>query len=398
MALLQGPVVFVDDELQDPTKPAAQLAAQIRATGRPLAEYTELPPQEHSEHWRSIAFLVLDWDLVPTSPGVSGGSTLSEFARQSLFDWLSTFVEQIYCPVFVVSAEDTDDITKQLREIDTFATALDRGRIAVFSKIDIMDNFIAYMEKWVSESAALSALNVWANEFERATDRLFHDLEELEPDWPAYVWKTAADDGVDPSFELASVLSANLLHRIDPLHFDVPAISDYQGQPTPAALRRVSYGRTTLPGERLYDSMVLPGDIFQDGEDEGCIWVNVTPACHTVLNRPAKGQEKPSPEKVPLHLVKGTRQERPTSKGEFSRLKQLDGPNGVVIHTLLGDDPYAIDFKARRIATWGEVATSRIARLLPPYITLMQQRHAGFLMNEGLPSVDISLYQDTVEP
>ena len=75
MPLLQGPVVFIDDQIADATTQAYELARQIRESGRPLAGYEELPPAEHAEHWRSIAFLVLDWDLVPGSPGQAGGST-----------------------------------------------------------------------------------------------------------------------------------------------------------------------------------------------------------------------------------------------------------------------------------------------------------------------------------
>lgn len=394
VSLLQGPVVFIDDEIEDETKPAYHLAEQIRATGRPLARYTELPPDTHAEHWRSIAFLVLDWDLVPGSPGGQGGSTLSEFARVSLFEWLEKFVELVFCPVFVVSAESVPDIERQLNENGPLKRVVDTGRIKVFPKQTLMSGFVGYLEEWVSSTPALAALNIWANEYEAATNRLFQDMDRLAPDWPAYVWRTAKLDGIDPSFELASVLSANLLHRIDTLQFDVPAIGEFQGGPTGSAMRRVSQGRTTLPGDRLYPTMVLPGDIFS-GADDDTVWLNVTPACHTVLNRPSQPGGEPEPAKVALHLLRGTRLERPSSKNAFGNQKKThDGPNGVLIHTLLDDRPYAFSFKSQQIATWGEVAERRIARLLPPYITLVQQRHAAFLMNEGLPRVEWDLYED----
>jgi hypothetical protein len=397
VGVLHGPVVFIDDQLNDELTDASKLAAQIRDSGRPLATYTALPPIDHQTHWRSLGFVVLDWDLVPGSPGMIGSSTLSDFQRQELFAWLTLFMSQIFCPVFIVSAEDTADISRQVSENQALERAASTGRIAVFSKSSLLDDFVGYLENWVASRPALTALNIWANELESASNRLFLDMDDLAPDWPAYVWSNAKADGVDPSFELASVLSANLLHRIDPLSFEVPAIAEYTGELTRPAMRRVLQGRTALPGNRLYPTMVQPGDLFSD-EDGNVLWLNVTPACHTVLNRPASPGEEPEPAAVILHLVKGTRLERPGSKSAFGKLKEKDGPNGAVVHAVLDDAPVHFDFKDPQISTWGELEARRIGRLLPPYITLIQQRHAAFLMNEGLPRVDWSLYDDAPDP
>lgn len=394
MSLLQGPVVFIDDEVDDPAKPAWQLAQQIRDTGRPIATYRDLPSQGDIEHWRSMGFLVLDWDLVPGSPGGFGASTLSEFQRGSLFDWLSSFVHEVFCPVFIVSAEDVDDIKRQVGENAELAGLVASGRLEVFAKQTVMTGFVEYLERWVSSRPALAAMNIWANAHEAATNRLFLDMDELTPEWPAYVWRTAVVDGVDPSFELASVLSANLLHRIDTVRFDIPAISGFEGPVSGASMRRVSRGRTTIPGERLYPTMLLPGDLFDDEDDPGeCVWVNVTPACHTVLNRVAKGRETPEPDMVRVHLVKGRKLEIPSSKSQMGgQKKDHDTSNGMLVHTLLDDHPYAFDFRTSTVSTWGEVKDRRVARLLPPFITLMQQKHASFLLNEGLPRVEWELY------
>lgn len=393
MALLQGPVVFIDDQVADTTSQAFALAEQIRDSGRPLAEYKELPPEGHEKHWRSIAFLVLDWDLAPTSPGSTGGSTLSEFARESLFEWLQKFVDLVYCPVFIVSAEDVSDIERQIFENGALQELIATGRIKVYAKDVLMDSFIEYLETWVSKNPALAALNIWANECEAATDRLFHDMEKLASDWPAYVWKSATDDKIDPSYELASVLTANLLHRMNVLEFDIPAIRELEGAFTASAMRRVMQGRTALRGDSLYAEMILPGDIFKVDDDN--VLINVTPSCHTVLKRTAADGGEPDPTKLYLDVVHGYKLDRPTSKSSFNSMdKKHNTPNGMLVHTLLGDEPYAFDFRKRNIVSWDQIGESRIGRLLPPYITLMQQRHAAYLMNEGLPRVDWQLYDD----
>lgn len=316
---------------------------------------------------------------------------LSDFERKALFTWLEEFVDATFCPVFIVSAEDIDDIQRQLSENAKLQRLVETGRVKVFSKSALMSDFLGYLETWVATNPALAALNIWANEYELATNRLFQDMELLEPSWPSYVWQAATDDGIDPSYELAAVISANLLQRIDVVRFDVEAINA-TATLNSAAMRRVTQGRTTLPGHRLYDSMVLPGDLFSGKDDE--VWVNVTPACHTVLSRHVDESGTPSPETVPLHLVRGVPLPVPTSKSKFStQKKDHDGPNGMLVHAMLGDQPYAFSFRNQKVVTWGEVAANRIGRLLPPYITLLQQRNSAYLMNEGLPRVEFGLYE-----
>src|SRR5690606_27449975 len=105
----------------------------------------------------------------------------------------------------------------------------------------------------------------------------------LEPDWPVYIWNAALVDGVDPGFELASVISTNLLNRFNPIVFDANALEGYPGPIDGSSMRKVSQGRTSVSGDRLSHSMVFPGDLFQLPEsEEGELWMNVSPVCQTV--------------------------------------------------------------------------------------------------------------------
>jgi hypothetical protein len=395
MSLLQGSVLFIDDEIFNDQKPAYELAEQLRSSGRPVAAYAELPPAEHSAQWRSLGFVIVDWDLVPGSPGGIGGSTLSEFARKGLFEWLERFTNETFCPVFVISAEDTGEISRQIGDEGSLAGLLETGRLAVFAKSVLMEDFVGYLENWVASRPALAAMNIWITEVESATNRLFIDMDGLDPDWPIYVWRRADEDKIDPSFELASVISANLMHRVNPLQFDIPAISAFVGDTSGGAMRRVAQGRTAIPADRLYPTMVLPGDLFSDPADGGLLWVNVTPACHTVLNRPPMAGAEPDPDSVRMQLVPGHALGSPGSKSAMETMKKkFDGSNGMLVHTLMGENPYAFDFRGAEIRSWGDLRERRVGRLLPPYITLLQQRYAAYLMNEGLPRVDWNLYAD----
>ena len=399
MSLLSGPVVFIDDQVDDTSSSAYALLEEIRATGRPVATSVGLPQDRHAwfEHWQSLAFLVVDWDLTPGSMGSTGGATLSAFRRAELYRFLVDLMCQIYCPVFIVSGEDTDDIQRQLLENAdlTLANGQLDARIAVFPKDTVMTRLVEHLAEWVSRSPALSALLAWEQEHEAAKNRLFIDLNATEPDWPVYIWQAADKDEVDPAYELASVISTNLLNRFNPVAFDGEALQSAPSADSGEARRRVSQGRTSLSADRLSDRMVLPGDIFQfpDAAD-GEVWINVSPACHSlgrVTGKLPDGTEVREP--VRLHLLRGMVQKWPSSDGELKSMNSKDRANSLIVHTLLDGSPYKFVFSEARIEEWAEVREYRTARLLPPFVTRLQQLHAAYIQSEGLPLVTLALYQ-----
>lgn len=398
MSLLAGAVVFIDDELKDRKSQAAALLEEIRATGRPVAWALSIPEDRDSwfEHWQSLAFVVLDWDLSPSSGGSTGGSTLSDYERRRLYEFVDELMRRVYCPVFIISAEDVNDIQRQILEDDRFVLpngSLD-ARIAVFSKDVLMDNIVAHLTEWMSRSPSLSALRAWELEYDSAKNRLLIELNEVEPDWPVYVWRAADYDQVDPAYELASVISTNLLNRFNPIIFDVGAITGYAGPTTGVARRRVSQGRTAVPGDRLSEVMVLPGDIFLFPEaEDGDVWINVSPACHTVgrlLETLADGTEVREP--VRLHLLRGKPVSWPSTAGALKTMDSTDRANSIVIHTLLEGNPYRFVFGDAQIVDWANVREHRVARLMQPFITRVQQLHAAYIQSEGLPKVTLELY------
>ncbi|QIG40065.1 hypothetical protein G5T42_11715 [Microbacterium sp. 4R-513] len=405
MSLLSGPVVFIDDEIHDTSSRAHKLLLEIAATGRPVTTDVGIPDsyKERFQHWTSLAFVIVDWDLTPGvdsdlapgSMGLHGGATLSGFNRQALFDFLDDLMGKIYCPVFIVSDEDVDDIRRQVEEEPRFQQSggfLD-GRLAVFSKEVVMDHLVEHLAEWVAKSPALSALKAWEQEHDEAKNRLFFDLTCLEPDWPAYVWQAADIDEVDPAYELATVISTNLLNRLNPVVFDVESISTPSESPTGRALRQVSLGRTSVPGDRLSDRMVLPGDVFMlPGDNEDELWINVSPACHTVGRAIPNGDGTTSREPVRLHLLRGKRQAWPKNEGSLKQMNSKDRSNSIIIHTLKDEHPYKFVFSDARIEEWEAIAEHRVVRLLPPFITRVQQLHSAFMQSEGLPRVTIDLY------
>lgn len=411
MTQLAGPVAFIDDEIDDEASDAFQLLEEIRATGRPVAVSKVLPrsPADWFVHWQGLAFAVIDWDLTPSaevgagSMGSAGGATLSAFGRRALFDFIVSLMNHVYCPIFIVSAEDTEDIKRQITENPDLLLEngeLD-GRINVFPKSVVLNHLDEKVAEWVDESPALSALTAWAREHDSAKNQLFIELNSEQPDWPLYVWKAAEDDQVDPAYELTSVISTNLVNRLNPVTFNVEVMAKSLEGANGASRRRVSQGRTSVGGDKLSDRMVLPGDIFQfDNAPQGEVWINVSPACHTVgrlikkngvVETDENGNEVREP--VRLHLLKGERLPWPDNPPKLKSMDSKDRSNSIVVHTVLDGNPYQFTFGAAQIEDWEAIKQHRIARLLPPYVTRVQQMHAAYIQSTGVPKVTMALYE-----
>jgi hypothetical protein len=402
MTLLTGPVVFIDDEIGNDQSNAYALLQEILETGRPVATATEVPDgyEARFEHWRSLAFVVVDWDLTPNSVGMLGGDTISAFHRRRLLSFLKDVLDNIYCPVFVVSNENTEQIESTLFEDERFQRHDGRpdDRIAVFPKEVVMHNLIQHLSDWVDQSPALSVLKAWENEHDQAKNRLFADLTAQEPDWPVYIWQAAQQDEVDPGFELASVITTNLFNRLDPVKFDVESITSAALKGDGEALRRVSQGRTTIEGRRLSPKMAQPGDLFRLPDDpDDVLWLNVSPACHTVgrVRTNSEGVEVAEP--TNLHLLRGQVLSRWPSNDNDLRKSYGANFNSIVIHTAHEHNPVKFKFGEARITAWNELSDHRISRLLPPFITRVQQLHSAYLQSEGLPRVTMDLYS-RIEP
>ena len=149
-----------------------------------------------------------------------------------------------------------------------------------------------------------------------------------------------------------------------------------------------------MAGDKLSDRMVLPGDIFQFKDDpHGEVWINVSPACHTV-GRLIKRHDDGSEERESYPASSAARQALPRPSTERALKDMSKGTsNSIVIHTVLDGDPYKFIFGDARIDAWDAIKDCRVARLLPPYVTRVQQMHAAYIQSEGLPKVTFALYE-----
>lgn len=390
MAILEGSVVFVDDDYAKDHTNANAFYDALRTGGRPVAAYAKVPPAKHLDHWDGLSLVVLDWNLSEPESRVEGVSVpkmAADANRRELIDFLISLLDRYFCPVFIVSADAPELIERALRGAKGFPAEVLGRRVQILQKD--ADNLLPKLEKLVADDPVLSTFRVWEQQYQAAKNRMFIDLDVLGIDWLLYIREAAREDGTDPGHELVSSLYGNLQHRVDPVAFDLTLLEDSTLPDDGEAQRKVVHGRSVLPEKRLYKSTIMPGDFFskwRKSDPDDAIWMNITPACYTVRGR--------TKAEVRLHLIRGVPEHvLDTQKPEKLRSKREHESRSATVDVLHDGKAYKFDFGTLETFSWSTVAKYREGRLLSPYITHVQQRHAIFLTSEGLPAVLPLMYK-----
>jgi hypothetical protein len=392
VAIVDGPVLFVDDEWRKSSSAANQLYLEIVASGRPIAAFDEIPQEEAHDLWGGLGFVVVDWNLNEPDSRLAGGAELSKFAREQMVQFLKKLIKDHFCPIFIVSSSASADILRHLNADRALSEKVVQNRITILHKGTVLQHLMDKIAKSLAGNSSVEVLRVWEREYQRAKSQLFNDFFELSDEWPRYVVKAANKDKFDPSYELADVIHANLRSRVNPMLFDTTKLATTTFHVDPSATRNVLRGRMQVPRAGLHDEVIMPGDFFKSWlkDEADVIWINLTPACQTV-----RGRRKAGEPDVRLHLVRGEPHQVPSTRDGFEdEMKELRAnPNVALVDVLADERAYKFDFRTLQTFSWSTIGRHRLGRLLPPYSTHLQQRHAAFLLNEGIPRVPHDLYK-----
>ncbi len=393
--LFVGPAVVVDDKIEDESAGMTAIVDQIEEAGVPVLKRTQLPPSAEVPHWRGFALILLDWELISTGePGVAVPDSLREQNDQAVSEFVATLLTELYCPVFVLSNQNVDEIHDALAERLGAQADQIPSRVLVRSKSSVLDGVLDELETWVRSHPAVYALKSWEFGYHDARRQMFADFELSSGDWPRILWETSEKDKTNPHFELAETIGRNILHRFEPLVFDEEALQAESASSSVDALRRVIHRRAVVPASSLHDDVVMPGDFFRasdvdDSESDAFeLLINVTPACDLVPRSDESGDVSMTvlrAQVIPAEDV--------GSKNKREKMRKHPDPTSEVVWVFREDGrPYRVAFKGWSEVSWLEHRPRRVGRLIEPYITQLQQRFALHFHRQGVPRLPDSFY------
>ena len=206
----------------------------------------------------------------------------------------------------------------------------------------------------------------------------------MSSSWPKIIWKNSGEDGVNPSCELGEVITRNLHTRMAPFEFKEEFLKPNAGdRVSQQELRSVLEGERFVSKTGLHDNNIATGDVFtKSGKKK--LYINIRAECDCIPDRSKKGA---TIDDVQLYFLVAEKLSHKDEDGLYSKKRgnfaETDGE--CIVFCMHGNHTYRVKFNKLEIITWAEIKDKRIGRLLPPYITRVQQRYSLYLQRQGLP-------------
>lgn len=387
--LFHGIAVVIDDEIDDPNASVREIQKGIEDAGCHVIKLSSIPNDNSVSNLREVAFFVLDWNLYGAALKESAGGAsviapagMVQENEDSIIAFLRNLKKVRFAPVFIFTDEPVDTIVEKLKQHKDLYDETDPSHILVRDKQAVSKTGVFnVLSEWMGGAPSVYVLKKWEKNYEKAKNEMFLDFYVNGPLWPMILWKNFEDDSVPPDTLLGELIGRNLVSRMTPFALDFEPFKKLldESKKDPKAYEEVV--RMVLEGERFLAEVRLdkesfePGDIFHS--DDG-YQINIRPDCDCI----PRGHDKL--DSLELYLLKGT--ELPVAKLNYDPKNSLitESDNEAVLFPVY--DGKALNFKFRKLykEKWRDLKAKRVGRLMPPFLTRLQQRYSAYLQRPGL--------------
>jgi len=381
--LFNGVAVLIDDE-HDTEKNIKDLIAQIESKNIPIVLSKELLNTESIVNLRSISFLLLDWQLNVLPKGVKGGAE-----ERSNIEFLKEFSKKCFVPVFIFTNEDINHIKRLLIANGLYIEGKP-SCIFIKKKEDLIGGkLFGEIETWLKENPSIYVLKEWEKGYNSAKNLLFREFFEISPFWPNILCTTFYEDKDNPSNSLGDIISKNLGARMLPINFQVNL--DVTKNVPSSELKKVLEGERFIKNAGLISDNISTGDFFK--YPGGKYFLNIRAECDCF---PDRNKADAKLDDVDLYLLEGDILTKKQTEDKYNKDygQFLENDNEAVVFSMLEGKSFLFKFKDITIKKWGDLKDKRLGRLLPPYITRIQQRYALYSHRQGILRTPKEALQD----
>lgn len=393
--LFNGVAVVIDDEVNDPGSEIATIVLQIQEGGGRVITMTDLPAAEYDfSNFSGVSFFVLDWQLQQTLV-VDGGELAAlrhsaAFEQQELrrkIEFLKKIMEHRLAPVFIFTNSDLDNVKEAVGSEEQLYGNAEHSHIMVGAKSDVIEKRVFdVLVDWIHKRPSAYVLKTWEREYEKAKNAMFNDLYTKSVDWPVLLWKTFKDDSLPASDEMGRLITRIIFSRMTPFHIDLDQFlanerprDKAQEDEYRKKLLAVLEAERFVRSDGLHTDSIAPGDVFK--MPKGKYMINIRPDCDCI-DRDADGE-------LELYLLRGSS----LTAAQVAQMLDEDrgllreGEAQVAVFSMYEGKTIVFNMKELVKEKWEKLKDKRIGRLLPPYLTRLQQRYASYLQRPGLSRI-----------
>ena len=423
--LFNGIAVIIDNEISDVNSAIYKIKGLIEAKNIPVAVFSEIPQLEVIPSLSSASFVVLDWDYtngeleMEEDERVMMPGELAETEEARLIEFIKHLLSDVFVPVFIFTAKSTETVIESLKSAQLWDDNK-TNRIFVKQKTDVDsdEELFSAIEEWIKKMPSAYVLKEWENVVRNTKNAMFNELYSCSPNWTKIIWDMLKADSRDNQREFGDFVTRQLTNRIAGYTFDETTINTNDDV-------RISELLSVVEGER-YISCSQPqlqaytGDLFLDTE-HNTYYLNIRAQCDLARDSNPelyliKGKElsdqdivtediKLTSEKI-LHVSAKERysldqlceicqNEEELMKVNdllrdyrnvafFSNGNIIGKKSEVIIACVAGKKALKFRLDICKIAKYNSIKNQLIGRILPPYITQIQQSCASHITREGV--------------
>lgn len=432
--LFKGIAIIIDDEINDGDSSISKIKSMIESRNIPVLAYDDIPNKELINSFEHSSFIVLDWeyvndaerDIKNVDERISIPSTLQKEKEDELIEFIREILK-FFVPVFIFTSHSPDEIRDRLLS-ENIISDEKNDRIFIKQKNELGSDNILFesIENWLKQAPSVYVLKSWERTIIDAKNKLFIEMNNYSPNWTKIIWDCLNNDSIENKNEFGEFITRNLVNRISAYEFD-EEILDCEETASKEELAAV------IEGERYisYDAQpeqAYTGDIFKKNDD---YYLNIRAQCDLsreanpkiyyikgnvlkyedittfdihftdtedlVLNRKDVYKLDDIKEICKSHnklksLNYKFRKFRNSNFFLFGDI--LENKSEVIIACIAGGQILKFPIKEIYIEEFNVLKEKRIGRLLPPYITRVQQKCSQYIVREGVMPVPISLFED----
>lgn len=423
--LFSGIAVIVDNEIDDSSSSIHKIKRLIEEKNIPVLTFPEIPSQEIIPALSGVAFVVLDWDYtdgkIPIEEGdrIQIPETLAETEESRLISFITQLLKELFVPVFIFTGKSKDMVIDRLKDADLWQE--DRpNRIFVKQKdeVDTEDELLSAISEWVKEMPSVYVLKEWSLAAKKAQNSMFNELYSYSPNWTQIIWNMLKADSRDNQREFGDFITKQLVNRILDYSFEEEMINSDKPVSAEELLGVVE-------GERYIryiqsQNQAYTGDLFYDSDGDA-YYLNIRAQCDLARNdNPVlyliKGKELTDEDVVTEDIKLTSEKNLHFSTGSCFSLERLGeicqneeelisinnrfrayrnaaffsngniiGKKSEIIITCVAEKK-ALKFRLdiHKTIKYNQMKDKLIGRVLPPYITQIQQSCANHITREGI--------------
>lgn len=420
--LFNGIAVMIDDEINKDGTQISTIRKIIESKNIPIVPYDDIPQLEIIPALSSSSFIILDWDYTKgvisqdSDERIMAADTLGETQENALIDFINELMKKVFVPVFIFTFTNPDNVKDKLRTARLWQD--DRpNRIFIKQKNEISTEVELFgaIEEWLKVMPSVYVLKEWEQVISATKSKMFLEMYGYSPYWTKIIWDMLKDDSRENHREFGDFVTRNLINRIEGYIFD-ESILDIEQTILPEELSKVVEGERYITYE-IQPQQVYTGDLFLI---DSIYYLNVRAQCDLAREQNPllyliKGKELGDGDIVTedirltsereLHISAEKRfslerlgeicqnEEQLIELNSFFRKHRnnvfysggdIIGKKSEIVVTCIAGKKvikFRLDLLVKK---YNEIKDKRIGRVLPPFITRIQQNCSQYIIREGI--------------